>query len=231
MLEGRTAVLRKRIRFCKRYGYSYFRMSRFIGVEGWLSPKEAMLLYDFVMQIENEEPVVVEIGSWLGRSATVIGTALKNKAKRSGKKGILYCVDPFNGFTSNTKAKKNFDRILSGYQDTVFNVFLSNMKKSRLTDVIHPLQGFSQVMLSSWDRPIDMAFIDGDHTYERVKEDFELLQGHIKIGGLICFHDVYKRDGTYSGDPGEFVRNEIESNPNWKIVAQAHSILAIRKVL
>jgi cephalosporin hydroxylase len=37
---------------------------------------------------------------------------------------------------------------------------------------------------------VDFLFIDGDHTYEGVKQDFELYSPLVKTGGLIAFHDI-----------------------------------------
>ena len=40
---------------------------------------------------------------------------------------------------------------------------------------------------------IDFAFIDGDHTYEGVKADFENYGPLVRPGGLIAFHDILPR--------------------------------------
>lgn len=37
---------------------------------------------------------------------------------------------------------------------------------------------------------LDFLFIDGDHTYKGVKQDFEMYSPFVKKGGLICFHDI-----------------------------------------
>ena len=37
---------------------------------------------------------------------------------------------------------------------------------------------------------IDMLFIDGDHTYEGVKADYELYAPLVRPGGIIGFHDI-----------------------------------------
>lgn len=37
---------------------------------------------------------------------------------------------------------------------------------------------------------IDLLFIDGDHTYEGVKADWEMYSPLVRSGGLIVFHDV-----------------------------------------
>jgi len=39
-------------------------------------------------------------------------------------------------------------------------------------------------------RPVDFLFIDGDHSYEGVKRDFELWSPLVRSGGLIAFHDM-----------------------------------------
>jgi predicted O-methyltransferase YrrM len=42
------------------------------------------------------------------------------------------------------------------------------------------------------DGKVDFLFIDGDHTYEGVKSDFEMYSGLVRPGGLIAFHDICK---------------------------------------
>ena len=38
--------------------------------------------------------------------------------------------------------------------------------------------------------PIDFLLIDGDHSYEGVKRDFELYEPLVREGGIIAFHDI-----------------------------------------
>ncbi|MFZ6012191.1 MAG: class I SAM-dependent methyltransferase [Bacteroidota bacterium] len=40
------------------------------------------------------------------------------------------------------------------------------------------------------DQPIDFLFIDGDHSYDGVKKDFELYSPLVRKGGLVAFHDI-----------------------------------------
>jgi len=37
---------------------------------------------------------------------------------------------------------------------------------------------------------VDFLFIDGDHSYEGIKKDFEMYSPLVKKGGLIAFHDI-----------------------------------------
>jgi predicted O-methyltransferase YrrM len=39
-------------------------------------------------------------------------------------------------------------------------------------------------------RELDFLFIDGDHTFDGVKQDFEMYSRFVKPGGWIAFHDI-----------------------------------------
>ena len=41
-----------------------------------------------------------------------------------------------------------------------------------------------------WDKEIDILFIDGNHTYEYCKADYEKYEPFVKEGGFIFLHDV-----------------------------------------
>lgn len=45
-------------------------------------------------------------------------------------------------------------------------------------------------------RRVDYAFIDGDHTYEGVRQDFELCRRFAAADGLIAFHDVVEHPNS-----------------------------------
>lgn len=40
------------------------------------------------------------------------------------------------------------------------------------------------------ERPIDFLFLDGDHSYEGIKQDFEMYAPLVRSGGMIAFHDI-----------------------------------------
>lgn len=44
--------------------------------------------------------------------------------------------------------------------------------------------------------PLDFVFIDGDHSYDGVKNDFELVYPHLSDKGIVVFHDTLLCDGT-----------------------------------
>ena len=54
----------------------------------------------------------------------------------------------------------------------------------------HNLDTLNKVKRILADRPIDLLFIDGDHTYVGVKMDFEMYRPLVRKGGIIAFHDI-----------------------------------------
>jgi predicted O-methyltransferase YrrM len=51
------------------------------------------------------------------------------------------------------------------------------------------------------NRPIDFLFIDGDHTYDGVKQDWQMYSPLVRPGGLIVFHDI----------AGEYADTDVKS--------------------
>lgn len=49
------------------------------------------------------------------------------------------------------------------------------------------------------DRQLDLLFIDGDHNYEGVKQDFLKYRHFVREGGIIIFHDIVQDYFTRHG--------------------------------
>jgi cephalosporin hydroxylase len=55
-------------------------------------------------------------------------------------------------------------------------------------------------------RPVDLLFIDGDHTFAGVKADYEMFSPLVRAGGLIAFHDIVPGEAELVGDVPDFWR-------------------------
>jgi cephalosporin hydroxylase len=44
------------------------------------------------------------------------------------------------------------------------------------------------------DEKVDFLFIDGDHTYQGVKQDFQMYSPLVKKGGIVSLHDIATHD-------------------------------------
>ena len=73
----------------------------------------------------------------------------------------------------------------------VYTIDITNEDKTQ--DNIVFIKGKSEDVASAWDKPIDMLFIDGDHSCEAVLLDTLNWIPKVKDGGIICFHDYGSR--------------------------------------
>lgn len=57
------------------------------------------------------------------------------------------------------------------------------------------IHGDSVAVGQRWERgPVDLVFVDGDHTYAGARGDIESWWPHLKPGGLMAIHDYKKRE-------------------------------------
>ena len=70
------------------------------------------------------------------------------------------------------------------------------------------------------DRQLDFLFIDGDHSYDGVKQDFKMYGPLVKKGGIIAFHDIvaHTEDKTCGVDR---FWNEIKSQYEHKEIVES----------
>ena len=132
----------------------------------------ANLLFGLVRSMKPG--VCVEIGSARGKSACYIGSALK--ANGLGK---LYAIDPHIMTAWNDQASVDTIGIMS-----------ANIRKLGLSDVVEIIRMRSEDAALVWTRPIDILFIDGDHSYEGVRRDWDLFAPHVSPFGVVVFHDT-----------------------------------------
>jgi len=65
------------------------------------------------------------------------------------------------------------------------------------------------------DKKIDFLFIDGDHSYEGVKRDFEMYAPLVVKGGIIAFHDIVPHPPVLGCEVSKFW-NEIKYQYNYR---------------
>lgn len=132
----------------------------------------AWLLYGLVRSMHPK--VCVEIGSARGLSACYVGLALQHSGG-----GRLYAIDPHTDTQWNDQDAEDSHETMK-----------ANLKAFRVEDSVEIIRDYSQEAAKSWQHRIDMIFIDGDHSYEGVKRDWELFLPHLKPFGVVIFHDT-----------------------------------------
>jgi len=132
---------------------------------------EIVALANFVNSIQPK--VIVEIGSKFGGTLHIWCSLTKGK---------VISVDLVEGIHGGITREQFNDRnvnFLNKFSNVNFiegNSHDENTYKL-LSKVLH-------------GDKIDFLFIDGDHTYEGVKQDYEMYSPLVRKGGYIAFHDI-----------------------------------------
>ena len=132
-----------------------------------------------------------------------------------GNIGVTYVVDACNG--------------VGGYSDLenehsfLNKVFFPRFIKSNSVDAFYDF-------FIRQDIKIDFLFIDGDHSYEGVKQDFKLYSTILSEKGIIMLHDTdgeyeetfivsedTKKDHYRFDGPSKLVK-ELQDNPEWNLI-------------
>lgn len=150
-------------------------------VEGWLNNTEGKVLFQLARNCKGRG-VIVEIGSWKGRSTILLGHGSK-----AGSGAKIHAVDPHTGSPQHREAMGEV---------WTFNEFQRNIKAAGMDDVVVPHVEFSEAAARTFSEPIELIFIDGLHEYEDVKIDFEAWFPKVIEGGTMVFHDSTCWDGV-----------------------------------
>lgn len=66
---------------------------------------------------------------------------------------------------------------------------------------------------------VDFLFIDGDHTYEGVWQDFSMYAPLVRPGGLVAFHDISQSPTAYTEGTARFWREFAQEHETEECVA------------
>lgn len=167
------------------------------GVSG-VSNKEGILLYDWAKRCEGKG-VIVEIGSWKGGSTIWLA-----KGSKAGNRVKVFAIDP--------------------HVHGTFEEFKRNIKAAGVDDIVVPIIKTSEESARDFTEPVELIFIDGDHSYEAAKLDFKAWFPKLVDGGLMAFHDA-----TWNGVK-KVVGESVCRSSHFKNVSFLYSILSGRKV-
>jgi len=151
-------------------------------VKGTLSKVDSELLVSLARSLP-ENSKYLEIGSYLGCSSLLV--AWHSDA-------IVYSHDIWVTDWSELKNSSPPPQC-----DDYFYKFYKMVIDNNLETQIIPIRGQSSYTIGIHkDESIDLAFIDGDHSYEGCYLDLVSVYKKVKIGGSILIHDCYESSET-----------------------------------
>lgn len=178
-------------------------------IDGWLTPREGEFLYNAAKKCPKGT-VIVEIGSWKGKSTIWLGSGSKE-----GNRAVIYAIDPHTG---SSEHRKSFGKVWT------FGKFKKNIKKAGIADVVVPVVKTSEAAAKDWKKKVGFLWIDGAHEYEMVLLDYKLWEPHLVNGGVIAFHD------SQTKGPRRVVKKHLYCGSKFKNVGFIEGVTYATKV-
>jgi hypothetical protein len=164
-------------------GFLLENEARFLGIAAACTPGEG---------------AIVEIGSFKGRSTVMLATV----AARYGL-GPVVSIDPHN-FNLTVDNKPGAVQEGSTYEE-----FMGSLRKAGVEQQVEVHHAFSKDVSATWNRPIRLLWIDGDHSLQGATEDFEGFSPLLSPGGVVAIHDSLH---AFAGPIGVFVELILRSS-------------------
>ncbi|MCB0700271.1 MAG: class I SAM-dependent methyltransferase [Chitinophagales bacterium] len=153
----------------------------------------------------------VEIGVYEGVNTITIAAAI-------AEGGTLYGIDPF------FKGKLG---ICWGKWVAVLS-----MKRAKVRDKVILVEKLSFDAINDVPSEIDFIFIDGDHSYEGIKKDWELFSDIVKPNGYILLHDTLVPEFDLSrASLGsiQFYKDVVTSDERFELVDSVDSLTVLKR--
>jgi len=141
-------------------------------INGLTSLQEKETMWDLAMKFIPENGLAIEVGTWTGGSAVIIGEVCRKKNAR------LICIDAFSA---------DMHSAANGVAPSAFQSVVENCEGLPIDYMAGDSVYFKDYLKHGI---ADFIFVDGDHHYPRVKEDIEGYWNMLKKGGCYLLHDV-----------------------------------------
>ncbi|MDF1615678.1 class I SAM-dependent methyltransferase [Desulfurivibrio dismutans] len=169
--------------------------------------------------VSGKELCILEIGALYGVSLAI----LYNHAITRFDKVQVVCLDPFDGYYG-----KAMDAVLN--QPVNDLTFIRNMELANVPQADYRvLKHYSTdpvALNTAKELPINLLIIDGDHSYEGVKFDFDNYFPLLAPGGYVVFDDYNAKEW-----PGvqKFIDEDLRKSPDLEYVGAISRTAVARK--
>lgn len=142
-------------------------------IYGHVSPAEMELLYRLASQTAPQG-VIVEIGSFQGKSTVCLGLGAKEIS------ASVYAIDPHENEQVNPATHYGMENHAA---------LLKNLVDFEVADVVRVIALPSLSAIEVWTRAVDLLWIDGCHEYPAIFADLIEWSQFVPLNGKIAVHD------------------------------------------
>ena len=200
-------------------------LAQALAAKGFMPPDEGDVLHRWARRSLALGPVL-EIGTYCGKSALYLGAA----AREVG--GTVFTVDHHHGSEENQPGWEYHDAALvdesSGRLDSL-GEFRRTIVAAGLDEHVVAIVGRSTTVSALWRTPLSLVFIDGGHTDEHVRNDYEGWARWVMAGGTLVIHDVFPDPADGGQAPYRAYRRAV-GNGDFREVEHRGSMRVLERV-
>ncbi len=191
------------------------------GATGFMPAHEGLALFEAAVEYlgrsgvtgraeDVSEAPALEVGTYCGKSTIYLAAA----ARTAG--GRVVTVDHHRGSEEHQPGWEYHDPALvdphTGRLDTV-TAFRRTLAGAGLEDEVVAIVGSSAATASFWRTPLALVFVDGSHTDEAARTDYESWAPWVAPGGALVIHDVFPNPEDGGRAPYRIYRRALDSGP------------------
>ncbi|MFP8941187.1 class I SAM-dependent methyltransferase [Streptomyces fenghuangensis] len=185
-------------------------VAAFEAAKGFMPADEGMTLYAAARDAARLGLPLLEIGTYCGRSTILLADA----ARRADGDVTVLTLDHHRGSEEQQPGWEYHDPSLVdpevGLMDTL-PFFRRTLHAAGLEEYVVALVGRSPRAASVWGGRLGLVFVDGGHTDEHARADYEGWVPHLAEGGLLVIHDVFPDPADGGQAPHRIHRRALES--------------------
>jgi MMP 1-O-methyltransferase len=174
---------------------------------GFMPADEGLALYAVADRAAASGPLL-EVGTYCGKSTIYLAAAARRHAT------FVITVDHHRGSEEHQVGWEYHDPGL--VDETVGRIdTLPTMRRTLyeagVEDTVVAVVGHSSTVAGLWSTPLGLVFIDGGHTEEAARRDYECWAPHLLPGGLLAIHDVFPDPADGGQAPYQIYQEALHS--------------------
>lgn len=206
-----TQKMRDVLRDAPPSGREEYFSRNFGQIFGWITQPDREFLCGFLPTIglASVQPLrIVEVGTFGGSTARGLITLTGG--------GHVTSIDDWYDFRHVAGVEKKNDGLLGGHESGPAFYWSTMKGPPDLTSFATLIEGDSKTVGANWKQPIDLLFIDGDHSYDGALADCRLFSPYVVQGGYVLVDDYQMKPVArackdyFDHDKWEWLRVPVE---------------------
>lgn len=181
-------------------------------IQGWFPRNDMETLWMLGTQFIPKGGLVVEVGSWKGRSSYLLASICQERGAR------LICIDSFRGLLAKDNARWDAYHGPDGsYAEANEKSIIRHIRENLKEFDVDIREGDSRELHKILaDKSVDFLFLDGDHELPAIAQDLDNFWPKVKNGGIFCGHD-YDKGNDLSKEVDKRHPNKALFGIMWKV--------------